>query len=297
MAQAGQELATNKRVAVLKQMIDSESVQQQFRNALRDNAGPFVASVLDLYSTDSSLQECSPSAVLTECLKAAVLQLPLNKQLGFAYVVPYKKVPTFILGYKGYVQLAMRTGKYRTLNAGILYDGMTVRRDILTGKVAIDGEPKSDKATAIGYFCHFELLNGFSKTLYMTKDECTAWGKRYSKSFSHSSSPWKSNFDEMALKTCVRRLISKWGILSVEMQQALETDSDAVETSTREVIQIHANTGEIIDTQVIDEAPAELPAGACAQRSDATCEQCRTDGAACTDPAGPLSAPEALPGF
>jgi len=218
----------------LKSIIDSDSVQAQFRNCLNENSGPFVASLIDVYASDTYLQKCEPKLVIMEALKAATLKLPINKQLGFAYIVPYNKkkkegnqwktesIPQFQIGYKGYIQLAMRTGQYRYINAGALYEGHTVDRDLLTGKINIFGEQKSDKV--IAYFAYMELLNGFSKAVCWTKDEVLAHAKRYSKSFDTDASPWKTQFDPMAIKTMLRNLLSKYGVMSIEMLSALDED-------------------------------------------------------------------------
>lgn len=236
------------KIEKLKGILGHESVRAQFENALRDNAGPFRASIIDLYSSDTSLQQCEPKALVLECLKAATLKLPINKQLGFAYIVPYKTkgvlTPNFQIGYKGYIQLAMRSGQYRTLNANCVYEGQKVHIDYLTGSIEIEGEPKNDKV--IGYFAYMELVNGFKKTLYMTKEQAMAWGKRYSKSYQSTINPWKTYPDEMALKTVIRRLLSKWGIMSIDMQQALVSD---VDTKIEEEINANANS-EIIDISI-----------------------------------------------
>ncbi len=239
----------------LKRVISSETVQAQFQNALAENSGPFIASVIDLYGSDAYLQKCDPNAVLMECLKAATLKLPINKGLGFAYVIPYKvkgnDTPQFQIGYKGYIQLAMRTGQYKYLNAGAVSEGQAVERNLLTGETKIIGEPSSDKA--IGYFAYMELLNGFTKTVYMTREEVTAHAKKFSKSFNMASSAWKTDFDKMAIKTCVRRLLSKFGILSVEMISALTKDD---EDGPEREIAANAN-GEIID--IVPESDGEEP--------------------------------------
>ena len=239
----------------LKSAIVAESVQAQFQNALAENSGPFVASVIDLFGSDTYLQKCEPAAVIMEALKAATLKLPINKQLGFAYIIPYKnngkQIPQFQLGYKGYIQLAMRTGQYRYLNAGTVRKGQSVETNTLTGETRFIGEPTGDEAT--GYFCYMELLNGFTKTVYMSKEEITAHAKKYSKSFSKQNSPWKTEFDEMATKTVVRRLLSKYGILSVEMISALTSDT---EDDVQREITNKAN-GEIIEieAEAIEAAP------------------------------------------
>lgn len=248
--------ATPKKVDVLKNMLNAPSVMEQFNNALAKSAPTFVASVIDLYNGDTNLQLCEPKAVVMEALKAAVLKLPINKALGYAYIIPFNnskkddkgnwiKVmePTFQMGYKGYIQLAMRTGQYKTINADVVYEGEIRKVNKLTGEIAFDGEKKSDKV--VGYFCYFELLNGFSKTLYMTVEQMAEHAKRYSKGLKKETTVeslmnlsnlpvamdsktvgWLGNFHGMAKKTVIRNLLGKYGYLSVEMQQAFTNDSD-----------------------------------------------------------------------
>ena len=217
----------------LKIALDADTVREQFRNALEKNAPAFVASVIDLYGSDTNLQKCAPSAVIMECLKAATLKLPINKNLGFAYIIPYGTTPNFQLGYKGYIQLAQRTGQYAIMNADIVYEGETVTKDKLTGKAMFGGEAKSDKP--IGYFAHMRLHNGFEKTIYMTKEEMIAHGKKFSKAYKKKDAPWRTMFDSMALKTCIRIMLTKWGIMSVDMATALSTDNeDAVQAEVDE---------------------------------------------------------------
>ena len=189
----GQMPATTKKIDVLKNMLSAPSVVEQFKNALAKNSSTFIASIIDLYNSDSNLQLCEPKAVVMEALKAAVLKLPINKALGYAYIIPYNnskkdpktggyvKVmePTFQLGYKGYIQLAERSNQYRTINADVVYEGELRKVNKLTGEIAFDGDKTSDKV--VGYFCYFELLNGFSKTLYMTVEQMATHAKRYSK--------------------------------------------------------------------------------------------------------------------
>jgi recombination protein RecT len=248
-------------ISKLKAVISVDSVQEQFRNALKENADAFIASVIDLYGGDSYLQKCQPKDVITECLKAATLKLPINKNLGFAWIVPYGNKPQFQIGYRGYIQLAMRTGQYKYINAGGVYEGVAVEQDLLTGAVEFTGKATSDKIA--GYFAYFELLNGFSKAVYMTADEMLAHAKRYSKSFNNKSSAWQTNFDEMAYKTCIRQLLSKYGFLSTEMISALSADQEVdVETRAESEIKVNANS-EIIDItpEVVDEPMQELEQG------------------------------------
>jgi recombination protein RecT len=221
----------------LKQVIQSPTVQEQFRNALGENSGMFVASLIDLYASDSYLQQCEPGKVVMEALKAATLKLPINKSLGFAYVIPYKtksskQEPQFQMGYKGLIQLAMRTGQYRYINADKVLEGELKRHDKMTGEIEL-GEPTGSKV--IGYFAMIETVNGFRKVIFWTRDQVEAHAKRFSKAYNSTHSPWKTDFDAMALKTLLKSLLGKYGIMSIEMANAFSKDSDADEDPQAEI--------------------------------------------------------------
>ena len=230
-----------------------------------------------------------------EALRAATLRLPLNRALGFAYIIVFNNsvknpdgswskvpTPTFVPGYKGYIQLAMRTGQYRTINADFVYEGELRKVDKLKGEVAFDGEKKSDKI--VGYFCYFELLNGFSKTLYVSIEEMAAYALRYSPSFKGRNKPtaealiaaaqsgavssqvgWQGNFNDMGLKTVIRRLLSKYGYLSVEMQSAMDKDVEDAGNSRDETIAEHGNSktiiAEAVEYEHIDTETGEITQG------------------------------------
>lgn len=231
----------------LKKMLDAPSVREQFKNALAENSGPFVASIIDLYNGDTYLQNCEPKLVVMEALKAAILKLPIIKSLGFAYIVPYKRnnvlIPQFQIGYKGLIQLAMRTGQYRIINADEVYEGEYKSKNKLTGEFDLSGEQTSDKIT--GYFAHFEMLNGFSKTLYSTVEKVTAHAQKYSKSYNTAATPWKTEFDAMAKKTVLRGLLGHWGILSVEMISTMNDDEVDVADTVKQEIKTKANKTEM----------------------------------------------------
>lgn len=267
---------TPRPIDMLKSIVSAPSVQDQFKNALGEHKDAFVASLIDLYTGDKQLQTCDVKAIVMEALRAATMRLPLNKALGFAYIIVFNNsvrnpdgsfskvpTPTFVPGYKGYIQLAMRTGQYRTINADFVYEGELRKVDKLKGEVAFDGEKKSDKI--VGYFCYFELLNGFSKTLYVPIEEMAAYALRYSPSFKGKNKPtaealvaaaqsgvvssqvgWSGNFNDMGLKTVIRRLLSKYGYLSVEMQTAIDKDVEDTGNSRDETIAEHANSKTII---------------------------------------------------
>lgn len=275
-AQPQNAVATQQKpVDLLKAVINAPSVQDQFKNALGDHKDAFVASLIDLYTGDKSLQTCKPQAVIMEALRAATLRLPINKALGFAYIVVYNNsvklpdgtwtkvpTPTFIPGYKGYIQLAMRTGQYRTINADLVYEGELRKVNKLTGEIAFDGEKTSDKV--VGYFCYFELLNGFSKTLYMSVEDMAKHAKRYSPSVGKNTTVemliakandgivakkvgWEGNFNDMALKTTLRRLLSKYGYLSVEMQTAMANDAEESEMASRNTMLADNANAQVLD--------------------------------------------------
>lgn len=254
----------NKPVDVLKTVLSAESVQEQFEKALgKNNRDAFLASLIDLYVGDTALQKCPQHLIVSEALRAATMHLPINKALGFAYIVVFntnvkmpdgtwQKVPTptFIPGYKGYIQLAMRTGQYKNINADVVYEGEISDYNKLAGTIEFNGKKKSDKI--VGYFAYIEMLNGFSKTLYMSVEEMANYALRYSPSFKGRNKPsvdalvksaqtdapsnkvgWEGNFNDMAIKTVIRRLISKYGYMSIEMQNAVIGD---VKTESAEAI-------------------------------------------------------------
>ncbi len=259
-------------IEILKATLKADSVTEQFRNALKDNAGPFTASIIDLYNSDNNLQACDPNKVVMEALKAAVLKLPINKALGFAYIVPFNNsvknpdgswskvmTPTMIIGYKGLIQLAMRTGQYKNINADVVYKGELKRVDKLSGEIDFSGERESDEV--VGYFCYFKLNNGFEKTLYMSVEDMAKYAKQYSPSIGKDTTVdalikiakknevsktvgWLGNFTNQALKTCTRRLLSKYGYLSIEMQQAISEEQEPAE-ERNELVSQHANTQKV----------------------------------------------------
>ena len=233
----------NKRPAsptqVLGNMLAGKAVKQLFENALGNNAGAFTASLLEVFSNDKALQACQPADIIKEAQKAASLNLPINKSLGFAYIIPYKGKPSFQIGYKGLIQLALRTGYYKNINADVVYEGELGQKNKLTGEIDLTGTKKSDKV--IGYFAYIEFLNGFSKTLYMTVEEMAKHAVTYSKGNKHpedkliaragkpslsGSVGWFGAFDEMAKKTALRLLIGKYGYLSVELQTAVASEAE-----------------------------------------------------------------------
>lgn len=258
-------------------VMNNSYYQALLQNTLKENKGTFTTSLMELATSDEKLLQCAPNALMAEALKAASLHLPLNKQLGQCYILPFKNhgvmTPTLVVGTKGYLQLAMRTGKYETINSDVVYEGELKGYDKVTGNLDLSGVRTSN--VPIGYFAYMKMKNGFSKLLYMSLDEVCLYAKQYSPTvkFSEKATPatlkelalkqaasgvsdgvgWYSNFESMALKTVLRRLLSKWGELSIENNDILNIDEapsaeqqrDEEFAEAKEVIEVDAETGEI----------------------------------------------------
>ncbi|MCY8031341.1 recombinase RecT [Bacillus inaquosorum] len=227
--------------ATMKGLLSSPSVIKRFEEVLGKRATQFTASILSLYNSEQMLQKTDPMSVISSAMVAATLDLPIDKNLGYAWIVPYGGKAQFQLGYKGYIQLALRTGQYKSINCIPIHEGELQKWNPLTEEIEIDFEKRESDAV-IGYAAYFELINGFRKTVYWTKAQV----EKHKKKFSKSDFGWKNDWDAMALKTVLKAVLSKWGILSVEMQKAVIEEDE-----TRERIDItnEADSSEIIDSE------------------------------------------------
>ena len=212
-------------------ILANETMKKKFTEILGKKAPGFMASIISLYNSDTNFSKVDGYSVVNSALMAATLDLPINKEFGFAWIIPYGKSAQFQVGYKGFIQLALRTGQYQKLNVIPIYDGQLKRFNPLTEDIElnfdepiVDGEKK-----IIGYAFYMRLINGFEKTIYWTRKEVEEHGKRFSKTYNNG--PWKTDFDAMAKKTVLKNSLTKWGILSVEMQKAIEADQAVVEKS------------------------------------------------------------------
>lgn len=244
-------------IQTLPQLLAMKPVQEKFVDILGKSSASFMASLLTIWNDDEKLKKCEPVTILSAAKQAAILQLPIMKQLGYSYVIPYydgrskKYVAQFQLGYKGLLQLAMRSGVFRNLNTTAIYNGQLKKIDYLTGEIEI-GEKDSDEV--IGYAAYMELLNGFKKTLYITKAEMELHAQTYSDSYRADKekkwSVWAKNFDAMAKKTVLKKLLNTYAPTSIEMQQsnlnqAMQADQSVI---TQNGYQYVDNTG--ADSQV-----------------------------------------------
>jgi len=215
----------------LQIQIENPSIQARFREVLKDRAPQFISSMLQV--GNSLGHDCESMSIISGSMTAASLDLPINKNLGFAWLVPFKdkglKKAQFQMGYKGYIQLALRTGQYRRMNAGPINEECLGGYDAV-GERIIDFSQYDPAKPAAGYFFAFEMVNGFVKRAYWSKSRVEAHARQYSQSYRGGyDSPWKSHFDAQATKTVISNELRKWGILSVEMQRAMETDGAIIE--------------------------------------------------------------------
>lgn len=205
-----------------KDFFNAPAVKAKFQEVLKGKENEFVASLLSVVTNNNLLVKASNESIMTAAMKAAVLNLPIEPSLGQAYIVPYGREAQFQLGYKGLIQLAQRSGKYKSINSGVVYKSQFISYNPLFEELEIDFTQPQDEV--VGYFAAFKLLNGFEKVTYWTKEQAYAHGKRFSKSFNNG--PWKSDFDAMAQKTLLKQIISKYGPLSIEMEQAIVADNE-----------------------------------------------------------------------
>ena len=248
----------------LQQMLNSDTIKRRFESLLDTSAPSFISSVLTIFRSNSKLQDCSPSSILSAAGMAAALKLPLNPSLGFAHIVPYKSQAQFQVGARGYVQLAMRSGQYRTLHSGPVREGQIKEIDFLTGEI-IRGEKISDEI--VGYVAYMELLNGFKKSLYMTVEELKAHAEKYSQSYAYDlrsgrkSSVWSTNFDAMAKKTVLKHLLSHYGIISLDQQgytmiKALQADQSVItDEGFRYIDNEHGGEEKIVPFSEVTDVP------------------------------------------
>lgn len=227
--------------------MSNQAVQAQINSIVKDSK-TFITSVVSAVQINPALQECTKQSILSAALLGEGLKLSPSPQLGHYYMVPFKNnrlgisEAQFQLGYKGYIQLAIRSGQYKKINVMAIKEGELVRYDPLEEEIEvnlIDDEVEREQAPTIGYYAMFEYTNGFRKSLYWSRQKMEAHALRYSKGYAaHKGYTfWEKDFDGMAIKTMIRQLISKWGIMSIEMQRAYESDQAVIrEDGTRDYV-------------------------------------------------------------
>lgn len=243
-----------------KSLFDRDDVKQKFKELLGKRASSFITSVLQIAAQNQLLAKADPVSIYQAAAVAATLDLPLNQNLGFAYIVPYnqkfkdekgnwqtKQVAQFQMGYKGFIQLAQRSGQFKSIYSTPVYEGQIVEANPLDGYVFDFSKRGSDKV--VGYAAKFKLLNGFEATWYMTVDQLKAHGGKYSKTFTNDKGLWNTDFDSMANKTVIKLLLSKFAPLSVEMQKAVITDQSVINNAESEDVTYIDNQSEPVDKE------------------------------------------------
>lgn len=252
-------IVAQKEAKTVKGMLETPAFKKKFEEMLGKKAAGFISSIIAVTNSSNYLMKADPATVIGAAAQAAMLDLPINQSLGFAYIVPYKGAAQFQLGYKGYIQLAQRSGQYVDIGAKTVYEGELEYENRLLDKFRF-GERTSDKV--IGYLAYFRLTNGFEKMLYMTIDEAQAHAKKYSQNYKGGTDKWGlADFNVMAEKTVLKRLLSKYGPLSIEsiqMSQALANDGGVISMNNDGDFDVNFS-GETIDaeTEESTDKPAE----------------------------------------
>ena len=280
-------------------VISSDSYKKLINNTLRDpkRANRFVANITSVVSANPALQECEASTIVSAALLGESLNLSLSPVLGQVYIVPFhdrrnsRTVATFQVGYHGLIQLAIRSGQYKDLDAIEIREGEYKGRNHETGKPVfefIEDDAVRENTPIVGYLAYFEMLNGFKKSVYFSQEKMLNHASQYSKAFNRQkyedlqagkipqsdmwkySSPWYTGFTGMALKTVLRQLLSKWAVTSTELQTAIANDTaainsdgsvDYVDTVEAEDISMPEpiEVGEAKDLEPVPEASADDP--------------------------------------
>ena len=267
----GNSLANRQQKTGLTAYLTNDAVKRQINNVVGGKNGDrFIASIVSAVQVNSDLQECTNPSILSAALLGESLKLSPSPQLGQYYMVPFRnnkkgcKEAQFQLGYKGYIQLAIRSGQYKKLNVLAIKDGELVRFDPLNEEIEvnlIDDEEVREEAKTIGYYAMFEYTNGFRKAMYWSKKKMEAHALKYSKGYAAKKGYtfWEKDFDGMAYKTMLRQLISKWGIMSIDMQNAMESDMAVIhEDGTKDYADTVSEENIVLD-QDLQEAVEETP--------------------------------------
>lgn len=222
-------MATDPNTAVaklsVKSLVESPAYNKRFKDVLGAKAPQFVSSLVQISQT-WQLNKCEPNSVIAAAMVAAALDLPINPNLGFAYIIPYKEKATFQMGYRGFIQLAQRTGQYKHINACEVFEGEMVKYDRVKGVLVLDESKRKKDAKVVGYAAFFELINGYEHALYWTDKQVQKHAETYSQAYrAGSDTPWKTNYDQMAMKTVLKALLSKWGPMAIQMQTAVLRDN------------------------------------------------------------------------
>lgn len=248
-----------KSIVTVKGLLCKPDFKKRFEDILGKKANGFISSVINI-SNSKNLMGVDSNSIVASAVVAATLYGTIDPNLGFAYIVPYNdkkqgKIAQFQMGYKGFIQLAQRSGQYKTINATEVFENEIKSINRLTGEIEFEENPEPS-TKVVGYVGYFRLLNGFEKALYMSREQLETHGKKYSQSYKSTNdwvsknSLWNTDFDSMATKTVLKLLLSKYGPLSIEMQTAIKTDQAVINNKVAEGEEIADNNIEYPDNPI-----------------------------------------------
>jgi recombination protein RecT len=247
----------------VRDLMNSDAVKSKFAEMLGAKSAGFLVSVMNCVNSNDLLKNAEPNSILFAAATAASLDLPVNQNLGFAYIIPYNQkqsdgtyiqVAQFQLGYKGFIQLSQRSGQFQTINATDVKEGEIKHFNRLTGEIDFEWKDNRTELKTIGYVAYFKLINGFEKSLYMTVDELKAHGAKFSKTFKQQYGLWNTDFDAMASKTVTKLLLAKFAPLSVDMQKAVTTDQAIVKDWDSQEVEYVDNQEVPLDIKAVAES-------------------------------------------
>lgn len=229
------QLTPSQKSRQIKDFFDKPAVQAKMRELVDKNAASFGTSIMQIVNSNAMLLDAEPMSIFNAACMAATLNLPVNNNLGFAYIVPYRNKghveAQFQLGYKGFIQLAQRSGQFKRINTCPVYD-TDAEEDVYQRLTSLI--PRKPSGQIIGYIAYFQLLNGYEANLTMTMEELEAHAKRYSQTYKRGFGVWADNFEAMAKKTVIKLLLSQQAPLSIEMQKAVLSDQSVIKDVTAE---------------------------------------------------------------
>lgn len=237
----------------IKAFLQLPATQKKIQELVDKNSASFATSIMQIVNSNPMLLNAEPMSIFNAACMAATLNLPINNNLGFAYLVPYKNSKTghveaqFQLGYKGFIQLAQRSGQFERLVSLPVYKDQLIEKDLIKGFKFNWSIDPDEKEQPIGFYAYFKLINGFTAELYMSREQIDKHAKRYSQSYRKNSGVWADNYEQMALKTVTKLLLSRQAPLSIEMQKAVLSDQSVIENVTEEKFDYLDNQTGVLD--------------------------------------------------
>ena len=259
MTNQNQQVQAPAKPKTLRELFNNPIIKTKIEQLVGKNSATFATSVMQIANSNTMLRTADPTSIFNAACMAATLNLPLQNSLGFAYIVPFKnnkerKVEAqFQIGYKGFIQLAQRSGQFKRLVALPVYKNQLLKKDFINGFEFDWGQEPEKDENPIGYYAYFKLVNNFSAELYISHDDIVKHAQRYSQTFKKGFGVWHDNFEAMALKTVIKLLLSKQAPLSVEMQQAVLADQAVVKDAENQEFNYADNIEDASFVTVVDD--------------------------------------------